>query len=188
MQPLDLVRIVADLCGRMKLAYFVTGSVASSYYGKYRTTQDVDVVVELPSWNVREFCEAFPTPDWYVSPEAAMEAARGPGMFNVIHVPSALKIDVIVFNGTPFSESRLGRARPVNLPDGGAALFSAPEDVILSKLDFFRQGGSDKHLTDIAGIFQVSGSELDLAYIEHWALRIGVRDQWNLIKQRLGMP
>lgn len=188
MEPHDLVRIVAGICDRMRLAYFVTGSVASTYYGTFRTTHDVDVVIELPSWNVAEFCDCFPGPDWYVSSDAAMEAARGPGMFNVIHVSTALKIDVIVFNGTPFSESRLGRAKPVNLPDGGTAMFAAPEDVILSKLEFYREGGSDKHLTDIAGMFQVSGGELDLPYIENWALRIGVKDQWNLIKQRLGIP
>ncbi|MBX3375826.1 MAG: hypothetical protein KF678_02335 [Phycisphaeraceae bacterium] len=188
MQPLDLVRLIADLCSRMKLAYFVTGSFASSYFGRYRTTEDIDVVIELPSWQVREFCEAFPQPDWYVSPEAAMDAARGPGTFNVIHAPSALKIDVIVFDGSPFNESRLARARTVQLPGGGTAQFSSPEDVILSKLVFFRMGGSEKHPTDIAGIFQISGQELDLVYIEHWSLMLGVKDQWTLIKRRLGLP
>src|SRR5947209_5633717 len=104
MLPLDLVRLIAGVCERLELPYFVTGSLASTFYGEYRATHDVDVVVELPSWQVKDFCAAFPEPDWYVSEETAMRAARGPGMFNVIHVPSALKLDMIVLGGDRFDE------------------------------------------------------------------------------------
>ena len=63
MLPLDLVRAVAEASVKIGSPYFVTGSVASSYWGVYRTTHDVDIVVELPSWRVREFCGSFPPPD-----------------------------------------------------------------------------------------------------------------------------
>jgi hypothetical protein len=141
MLPLDLVRVIAGVCERLSLPYFVTGSLASTFYGEYRATHDVDVVVQLPSWQVKEFCTAFPEPDWYVSEDAAMQAARGPGMFNIIHVPTALKLDIIVLGGDRFDECRLSRARKVALPGGGQAIFSAPEDVILKKLAFFPRAG-----------------------------------------------
>lgn len=169
MLPLDLVRLVCGLRERMKLEYFVTGSVASSYYGEFRNTHDIDVVIELPSWRVHDFCAAFPDPEWYVDEETAKRAAAAGDMFNILHIPSGLKADIMVFRGTPFDESRLFRARRVELPaesGGGSAMFAAAEDVILKKLEFFRERGSDKHLRDIASMLKVSGPEIDLAYIE----------------------
>ncbi len=187
MRPLELATTVANVCERLKLPYFVTGSVASTYYGEYRTTLDVDFVVELPSWLVGKLCEAFPPPEWYVSSEAAMEAAQTARMFNIVHVPSGLKADIMIFRDTPYNDSRLHRRRLVELPGGGSAYFAAPEDVILKKLEAFRDGGSDKHLRDITGIVRVSGDELDYSYLEGWVLRNSVQHEWQAIKSRLGM-
>lgn len=64
-------------------------------------------------------------------------------------------------------------------------MVSSAEDVILHKLVFFKQGSSDKHLRDIAGMLRVSGPEIDHLYIDHWALLLGVRDEWLMIKRRL---
>jgi len=162
--------------------------VASSYYGTYRTTEDVDVVVELPSWNVKEFCAKFPDPTWYVDEIAAAEAVRFYGMFNIIHNPSALKIDVIAVKEAPYHELRLDRARPVAAYGDRLIRFSTPEDVILSKLEFYKMGQSDKHIRDIARMFEMSGSSFDLVYIEMWAPRIGVSREWAMMKERLGLP
>ncbi|HMN41419.1 MAG TPA: hypothetical protein PKE29_11285 [Phycisphaerales bacterium] len=183
----DLVERVADVCERIEVPYYITGSVASSFYGESRLTQDVDVVIELPSWKVREFCEAFPPDEWYVDAEAAMEAVRFSRMFNVLHPSSGLKIDVMGVKDSPFDESRLGRARRVGTYASRPIMFAAPEDVILKKLDFYREGGSDKHLRDITSMFKVSGGDFDLAYTERWALRIGVQSEWRMIKERLGI-
>jgi hypothetical protein len=188
-QPAErLMLLVAGVCEEMGLPYFVTGSVASMAWGEPRHTLDVDIVVELPSWKAREFCSHFPAPDFYVSEEAAIVAAQEPSQFNIIHVAEGVKADIIVFAGKPYDESRLGRARRLDFSGTGSAMFSAPEDVILKKLEFFSEGGSDKHLRDIASMIRVSGAEIDYTYIEHWAMRLGVTEQWSLIKQRLGLP
>lgn len=179
---------VAAVCERMSLPYFVTGSIASMTWGEPRFTRDVDMVVELPSWKVRDFCDEFPAPEYYVDEQTAMQAAQGPSMFSILHVTEGVKADIIVFSGKPFDESRLGRARKVRVEGGSEVMLAAPEDVILKKLEYFREGGSDKHLRDIASMIKVSGPELDYAYIEQWALRIGVKEQWSLIKQRLNLP
>lgn len=187
MRLLELLDIVARVCAKLKLEYCVTGSMASSYYGEYRSTHDVDVVIDLAPWHASAFCDEFPESDWYVSRESALKAAQNSGMFNIIHPESGLKIDIMVCKDTPFDESRLSRARRVR-PEGGAEIMmAAPEDVILKKLDFYREGGSDKHLRDIASMFRVSGPSIDAGYIELWAARIGVIREWGMIKERLGI-
>lgn len=185
MVPGDLLRLVAGHCERLGLEYYVTGSMASTLYGRYRTTEDVDVVVELPSWKVRDFCAAFPAPEFYIDADLALECSRSGAMFNIVHVPSALKADIMPFKDTPFDNSRLSRRRRIQIDATTAAWFAAPEDVILKKLEFFREGGSDKHLSDIASMLQFSGHQIDRAYIEHWALRIGVTTQWEFVLRRV---
>jgi hypothetical protein len=96
-------------------------------------------------------------------------------MFNVIHVPSGLNADLIVARDTLHDAARFGRVRRIEMPDGRVEPFASPEDVILKKLEFFREGGSPKHLRDIASMIAVQGAEaLDWAYLDEWAMRLGV--------------
>jgi hypothetical protein len=187
MSPTELACLFADVCEQMRLEYYITGSFASSYWGEYRSTNDIDVVVELPAWSAKELCEQFPPPDWYVDHASVQATIASGGMFNIIHVASALKVDVIMFRDTGYDNSRLSRARLVRLGDKSLRI-SAPEDVILKKIEFFKEGGSDKHLRDIAGMFKISPEAIDPAYIDHWALRLGVQAEWHAIKRRLGIP
>src|SRR5262249_8677231 len=180
--------LVVQTCERLKLPYFVTGSMASMAWGEPRFTLDVDMVVELPSRKVAEFCDAFPPPDFHVDPQTAMEAARGPGQFDIKYVAEGVKADIIVFSDTPFNESRLARARRIELPGSGSVIVSAPEDVILKKLQFFKIGESEKHLRDIASIYKTRGDQLDIAYLDKWCLRIAVAKEWRMMKERLGIP
>ncbi len=185
MLPSDLIRRVAEFCEQHRIEYFVTGSVASSVYGRYRTTNDVDVVIALPPRDVKAFCGWFPEEEFYVSEEAAREAALEGGMFNVIEQSTQLKIDVIIPRDTPFDDSRIERARRLEIKPGLSVMFGSPEDVILSKLVFYREGGSQKHLDDIGAMMIVLGAMLDRAYIEQWAPRIGVSAEWRLVRGRV---
>jgi hypothetical protein len=186
MSPTELACLFADACEQMRLEYYITGSFASSYWGEYRSTNDIDVVVELPAWSARELCERFPGPEWYVDLATVHATIANGGMFNIIHVASALKVDVIMFRDTGYDNSRLSRARKVKIADKTLRI-SAPEDVILKKIEFFKEGGSDKHLRDIAGMFKISPEAIDPAYIDHWALRLGVQAEWQAIKRRLNI-
>ena len=62
---------------------------------------------------------------------------------------------------------------------------AAVEDVILGKLWYYQEGGSEKHLRDIAGIVQVSGDRLDRDYIEKWAKQLGFDEPWRMVLTRL---
>lgn len=181
-QPDELLRWLISVLERLGLRYFVTGSVAAIYYGEPRFTNDIDVVVDLPEVRIPEFLASFPPGEFYLSEEALRHAVARQGMCNVIHVPSSLKIDVMIAADTLFNRNRFERARRVQPADDLEGLFASAEDVILKKMDFFREGGSEKHLRDITGILMVSGEELDHDYIENWADQMGLETIWRTIK------
>ena len=63
--------------------------------------------------------------------------------------------------------------------------FAAPEDVILKKMQYYQEGGSDKHLRDIAGVLLVQGERVNRQDIAEWAARLGVTEVWELVLSRV---
>lgn len=181
----ELLRHCVTALERLRMPYFVTGSVATVYYGEPRFTNDVDVVVALPLQGVPRFCRAFPQPEFYLSEDAVREAVEHHGQFNIIHPTSGLKIDVMIPSDTPFNESRFARVNRVKPSEDYDAWFAAVEDVILKKLEYYREGGSEKHIRDIAGVLKISGDRVDFTYIASWAARLGLESIWEEVKNRV---
>jgi hypothetical protein len=55
----------------------------------------------------------------------------------------------------------------------------------VKKMEFFREGGWDKHLRDIAGVLRISGRDIDRAYIDRWATSLGLTGIWQAILVRM---
>lgn len=187
MDQTELLRFVVDQLEDIGLRYFITGSIASISYGEARFTNDIDIVVDLPARRAADLCRRFPDDQFYVSEDAALDAARGHGQFNIIHPASGLKIDIIVPSPSEFTVERFVRAVRMPAGDERDAVFSSAEDIILSKMLFYREGKSDKHLRDIAGVIRIRGERLDQAYIEHWSPRLGLEEIWQAACARVRM-
>lgn len=181
METSELIRHAVEAFDRLGIRYFVTGSVAAIFYGEPRFTNDVDIVVELPFGRIHDLCAAFPAPEFYVSEESARRAVANSSQFNVIHPASGLKLDLMVAERSAFNTSRFSRSRVLGAIPGTSVFFASPEDIILKKLDYYREGHSEKHLRDIAGIYRVSGPELDDAYIQDWVGRLGLGEEWQAV-------
>jgi hypothetical protein len=159
--------------------------MASICYGESRYTNDVDLLVEIQPEQVSELCAAFPDPEYDISEAAVREAIQRRRQFNVIHVNSAFKIDFMIVKHAPWSQQQLSRRRIKSYAAGLDVQVAAPEDVILGKLLYYREGESPKHLRDIAGILQVSWDEIDRDDVAKWAAELGVLDIWQAILTRL---
>ena len=189
MELYELLAMVVETFTRLGVPYLVTGSVASMAYGEPRLTNDIDIVAGIGEEHVPGLLAAFPADDFYLSKEAIEEAIHRQGQFNIIHPASGLKVDVIIRKETAFDRSRFARARTIRPAESYEATFAAAEDVIIKKMEYYREGGSDKHLRDITGILKVSAQEIDEGYIIEWSNRLGLREIWEMIKRRLaGTP
>ena len=186
MEQPELVRKVIETLESQRLPYMVVGSLASAVYGQPRLTQDIDVVVALSVSDVDRLCAAFPSPDFYLSVPAARQASMAGGQFNIIHPASGNKIDLMVARQDAWGQSQLSRRRRELIFPQLPGFVAAPEDVIIGKLWYYHEGGSEKHLRDIAAILQVSGAKLDRSYIEHWSTVLGFNSAWAAVLTHSG--
>ncbi|MFG0330134.1 MAG: hypothetical protein ACF8PN_09580 [Phycisphaerales bacterium] len=183
MAPSEILDFVVQLLERLQIPYMITGSIASSAFGEPRFTNDVDIVVDLSSQHIDALVCGFPEDDFYMSESMVRDAVRSRTMFNVIHAASGMKVDFIVRKPDAFEQTRFNRRIRFESPDGVSAMFASPEDVILKKLEFYKEGGSEKHLRDIASILRLRRDDLDMRYIEVWSARIGVNEIWDEVRR-----
>jgi hypothetical protein len=181
-----LLARVARVLNDGGVRYFVTGSVASMFYGEPRMTRDIDIVVHLRMGDVHTLMDGVGEPDFYLDKRSILDAINLEGQFNAIHHATGMKVDFMCSEVQGYNGVRFERARFVEFSPGLGVWMSAPEDLILKKLDFYKMGGSDKHLRDIASMIRVSGETFDRAYLDRWAETLGVREEWGAIKGRVG--
>lgn len=185
MGPFELLRKIVEAFEHLHISYLVTGSVAAMAYGESRLTNDIDIVADIKEQHIPGLLNAFPIQEFYISEEMIRNAIRCKGQFNIIHPKSGLKVDVIVKKNTRFDECRFKRIHRIYPAETYKANFSSPEDVIIKKMEFYKEGGSEKHLRDITGILKISGDTVDWNYISEWAKRLGLTDIWNAVQKRL---
>jgi hypothetical protein len=179
-EPIAVASLVADSLTRIRVAYVIGGSFASSVHGEPRSTNDIDMVADLREFDIDSFIDAIGS-ECYVSRGAVVDAVRTGGAFNVIHMSTAVKVDIFVAGSDPFDRARLQRRMPVTFSSGtdSTTLFvDTAEDTILRKLEWYRRGeeSSERQWRDVAGIVNAQSSRLDRAHMREWAIKLGVPD------------
>jgi hypothetical protein len=157
---------------RTGVIYYLTGSMASNYWGIPRTTHDLDFVVQFPATTVPLIFQEF-SGDFYIEEAAVRAVYEPPHQFNAIDTRSALKVDFWLAGSEPFDQEMLHRRFQATL-FGEPAWISTAEDVILHKL--LRIWPSDPQLGDAAGVVAVQAAALDKDYLSRWAGELHLSD------------
>lgn len=170
---------VVEALEQAGVRYCLGGSLASSLHGVPRSTQDVDVVVDLPQERVAALLEAFGD-RFYADPERVRDAVARRASFNVIHLETILKADLFVLGEDALGRSEMDRRTRHRLggTEGPEIFVASAEDTVLQKLLWYRLGNeiSDRQWRDLVEVLQVQGRRLDRAYLDRWAAEAGVED------------
>jgi hypothetical protein len=181
MLPLELYRSFIQPLHQTGISYMITGSFAAILYGEPRLTVDVDLVIACNSKDLPLLTKAFPEKDYYMPPLdlIQLELARETrGHWNVIDWRLGMKADFYPINRDPLHRWALAKKNLRELEEGGLWL-APPEYVILRKLQYFQEGGSDKHLRDIDRMLSVSESLIDQTLLQEKIQELKLQDAWN---------
>jgi len=175
---------------RWQIRYYVGGSVASSYYGTWRHTQDVDVILDVRPDQIRTLAKLL-TQDYLIDADAWIDAFRHGQPFNIFYQPTFTKIDVMPLQ-TAHRQEEERRAQPQRLFAGAPPIrLSSAEDTILAKLRWsLAMGHSQRQWADILGVIARQQSHLDLGYLRVWAdtLRVRAELEQALVDAQSGPP
>jgi hypothetical protein len=152
----------------------LTGSFALAYYATPRMTRDLDIVVALSERDVNALVAAFES-DFYIDADAARSAVLSERMFNLMHLESGVKVDLIVRKSSDFRQAEFERRKPVAIAGIRTWIVSC-EDLILSKLVWALDSNSELQRRDIR---QLLAGAINLDYIRKWAPHLGVTTLLN---------
>jgi hypothetical protein len=178
----EILQRVTGALERAGIAYMITGSFASSFHGTPRSSQDIDIVIAPTPDQVQSLVNLLPATEYYVDLNAALNALRREGLFNIVDLESGWKIDFIIRKSRPFSHEEFER-RFVADHLGMPLSFATAEDVLISKLEWAKRSESNRQLEDAAGILRIRSTELDRAYIERWVRELGLQAQWEAARR-----
>ncbi|MBN1587417.1 MAG: hypothetical protein JW937_08365 [Candidatus Omnitrophica bacterium] len=166
----------------IQLPYMITGSVAAMLYGEPRFTNDLDLVLELKKADVDKLIQGFPADAFYLPPEEVLiieQKRRIRGHFNIIHHDSMYKADVYLAGEDPLHRWAMAKRRQSDFA-GGDVWLAPPEYVIVRKLQFFKEGKSEKHIRDIQAMMESLEDQLDRNLVREKAQDLGVVEEWEM--------
>jgi nucleotidyltransferase AbiEii toxin of type IV toxin-antitoxin system len=177
--PVSVLSMVTSVLDELGIRYVLVGSFASSIYGLYRATADIDILADVRTDQAHPLYEALKD-TFYVDELAMRRAITQKGSFNAIHFDSVFKVDIFTAQQDEFAATQLERRQLRSVsPDSEQSVYVAsPEDTILAKLRWYLLGNesSMNHWNDVLGILAVMRDTLDLAYLHAWAKRLNVSD------------
>ena len=178
----DFLQSVVENLQQAGIDYVICGSIAASFYGVERSTQDTDIIINPTEERLTNFLKLLGDA-FYVSSDAALEALKRNTMFNIIDVENAWKADLIIRKKTDFHAEEFHRKRKEKLLGKDLYILS-PEDTILSKLEWAKNSSSEQQLRDALCVATVQYESLDRDYLYKWAKELQVESSLErLLKQ-----
>ena len=182
---IQVMLLVTDVLERLGISYAVGGSLSSSVHGVMRSTLDVDIIADLRMEHIQSFVAAL-SPVFYADDEMIRDAITHHNSFNLIHYETAFKVDIFIPKERTFDRLQLERriASVVSEDPEHSVYVTSPEDIILSKLEWYSMGGevSDRQWRDILGVGKTKSDQLDLGYLRRGAIDLAVE---NLLERAL---
>lgn len=186
MSFVEVLRRVAPKLEQSGISYMITGSIAASYYGLTRATQDLDIVISATPEKLKALIPLLPKEEYYAQLQDALDAQHHQSMFNVLDMIRSWKIDFIFQKSTPFHVEAFRRRKAVTF-EGVPTFVISGEDLILSKLDWSKMSESERQIRDAAIVLQKRVNTLDRAYIEKWVHELGLASQWESARHMAGL-
>jgi hypothetical protein len=168
----EFLKNIVEKLEQAGIGYVICGSIAASFYGVERSTQDADIIISSTEEQLAKFLKLLGD-SYYVSEDTALDALKRRTMFNIIDLENAWKADLIILKETDFGAKEFQRKREEILLGKDLYILS-PEDIVLSKLVWAEQSRSQQQYSDASRILEVWSGHLDMKYLNKWAKELGV--------------
>ena len=178
-----LLKEITSFLGKNKISYMITGAWSVIFYARPRASHDIDFVIEAKMRDIEKVKKAFSilSHDFLVQEDQIEDAIKQGLSFNILHLPTMLKLDFFLLENSEFDKSRFQRKKRKKIL-GQYMYIASPEDTILKKLLWYDESKIEKHLIDAAFVYQIQNDILDKSYLSKWARKHKTTDLLNELK------
>lgn len=183
MHEANLYNIFLSRLNQAGFDYMVTGSVACIIYGQPRMTHDIDIILDVRTSQIDELINVFPVKEFYCPPSNIIQIENdreARGHFNLIHQDSGFKADIYPVGNDNLIRWGLSCKKKFQMQEQ-VVWVAPPEYVIIQKIQYYLEGGSSKHLSDIRGVLNTSSEMIDFSSLEEWIEKLSLQGEWELI-------
>ncbi len=177
MKQVEALSHFLKVLNSLSIPYMITGAYAVSYYGMPRATHDLDVVIEIAAKDVEKTCRGLKK-TCEIDEKMIENAVQYRTHFSVIYSKGDLRADFWVLKNKPIENTKFERRQKISL-FGIPTFMISPEDIVLTKLDWYKRSKNTKHMDDAVGIIKVQGKKLDVIYIKDVFDKLGIEKYWE---------
>jgi hypothetical protein len=178
---LEVALAVVKALEGAKIPYMVVGSFSSNAYGIPRSTKDADFVVQLGNAPLSGLLKRLPA-GFRLDPQIGFETITGTTRYRMHFEALTFMVEFFELSDDPHDQSRFQRRRET-MAYGVPAFLPSPEDVVIMKLRWSKQGKRTKDIEDVQSVLAVQAGKLDMGYIRGWCDVHGTRE---LLEKTLG--
>ena len=176
-EELETLKQVVGKLDEGKFNYYLTGSMAMSFYSIPRMTRDSDIVIQLKGKDVDKFVKLFKD-EFFIDENMINDSLRSEMMFNIFHKKNFFKIDFIIKTGAEYEEVKFERIKKLNI-NGIKVNVISLEDLIISKLYWAKDTESEIQLNDIRTLMKLN---FDNKYVNNWIARLDLKKIFQKVK------
>lgn len=180
---IEFAHLVLDALAEAEVEYLIGGAVALWAWGSPRTTQDFDLVINLPLEKIYALSQALQKRDMLVPFDIILDLLmieEGDLPINAIHLRSSFKAELFLLRPSDlYRATTLARRRLVTIsPQLVNVYVHSPEDLIINKLRYYQLSQQPKHMRDIKSILEAIAEELDYTYLQKWITYFSLSSAW----------
>ena len=173
--PLAEIAAIASVLHCEAIAYALIGGWAVIAWGYLRTSDDFDLLIDLPASNRRRLLEAL-SGDWEAKWIEGGQDDPIPGLIRAKPKDGGLPIDLLPVRGR---HDRAALSRAIGVPVEGTSIpVVAPEDLIAMKIE----AGGGQDYEDARRLMDILAGKLDMKTLRERCRERRVSDRLDLIR------
>lgn len=161
---------ITDILNTEEINYMIVGGFAVSYHNRARTTNDIDLVLQIYPRHVKLILKHFP--EWKGFEDSFADSVKMGMLFNITDFETGVRYDFMTFQSSEYNWIAFERRKEVVF-FGIKCYISSKEDLIISKLKRYNITPSDKQMEDLK--FLLLDEELNMDYLKIWSARLNIK-------------
>ncbi len=170
MNPLrDALWKIIDVLEAEDIDYMIVGGFATSFHNRSRTTNDIDLIVQIYPASVKDIIKHFP--EWVNTTKDMTELFAERGMFNITDWQTGIRFDIMAYKDSDYNWAAFQRRTKETFLEREVYL-CAVEDLIIGKLNWYNISQSEKQLSDL--MYLVKTPDINWTYLNNWIDKLNI--------------